>query len=125
MCEDWSGGNEQQHLARYLDFLHNAQPRRIPSIPVKGIVTNRLERHRPETEAWLKRHGIQYGTLHMSPHPTFAVRDAAHDAAARKAAIYAADPTVRIFIESDDPQAQEIARRTGRPVFSVARNDLV
>ena len=61
LCEDWQGGNEEDHYAEYLAFLNNATPRRIPSIPLKGIVTNRLERHRSETEAWLQRHGIEFG----------------------------------------------------------------
>ena len=125
LCEDWNGGNEDDHAAEYLDFLCHAKPRRIPSIPIRGIVTNRLERHRPETEAWLKRHGIQFGKLTMSPHRTFFLRDHANDAALRKANAYSADPTLRIFVESDDQQAREIARITKRPVFSIARNGLV
>ncbi|MEI8381044.1 MAG: hypothetical protein WCJ09_13005 [Planctomycetota bacterium] len=125
LCDDWNGGNEDEHPDAYQDFLHNVRPRRIPSMPLKGIVTNRLERHRPETVAWLRRHGIQFGTLTMSPHTTFSSRDQAQDASARKAAAYAADPALRLFVESDDQQAVEIARRTGRPVFSMARNDLV
>ncbi|WLD15118.1 hypothetical protein [Planctellipticum variicoloris] len=114
-----------QHAAEYQDFLENAQPRRVPSMPLRGIVTNRLERHRPETEAWLKRHRIPYESLQMSPHATFAARDHAGDAAFRKAAAYDADPSLLLFVESDDQQALEIARRTGRPVFSTARNNLV
>ena len=125
LCDDWMGGNEDEHPAEYQYFLENVRPRRIPTMPLKGIVTNRLERHRPETAAWLKRHGIQYDALVMSPHSTFATRDRAQDAAARKAAAYQADPSLRLFVESDDQQALEIAQKTGRPVFSVARNNLV
>ena len=61
----------------------------------------------------------------MSPYATFAERDRANDAAARKAQAYLTDPTTALFIESDDQQALQIARRTGRPVFSIARNGLV
>ncbi len=125
LCEDWTGGNEDEHAAEYQDFLENAQPRRVPSMPLRGIVTNRLERHRPETEAWLKRHRIPYESLQMSPHATFAARDNARDAAFRKATAYDADPSLLLFVESDDQQALEVARRTGRPVFSTARNNLV
>jgi orotate phosphoribosyltransferase len=125
LCEDWHGGNEDEHRTEYEDFLANVRPRRIPTMPLKGIVTNRLEQHRPQTEAWLRRHRIQYDHLIMSPHPTFSVRDRAADSAARKAAAYQADPTLFLFVESDDMQAREIAQRTGRPVFSVARNGLV
>jgi len=125
LCDDWTGGSEDELAVQYQEFLENAHPRRIPSFSVKGIVTNRLERHRPETEAWLKRHGIEYDSLVMSPHLTFSARDAARDAAARKADAYMADPTLKLFVESDDAQAREIALRTGRPVFSVARNGVV
>jgi orotate phosphoribosyltransferase len=125
LCDDWTGGHEDQHEAGYLDFLNNVSPRRISTIPLNGIVTNRLNRHRPQTEAWLKRHGIQYGKLIMSPYDTFPERDRANDAVNLKTRAYLADSTLRLFVESDDRQAQEIARRTGRPVFSVARNGLV
>ncbi|HUQ69980.1 MAG TPA: hypothetical protein VM165_10680, partial [Planctomycetaceae bacterium] len=125
LCDDWSGGNEDEHADAYLEFLRIVRPRRIPSIPLRGIVTNRLERHRKETQAWLAKHRIEYGFLAMSPYDTFAERDDANDAAARKASLYANDPTLRVFVESDDAQALEIARLTGRPVFSVARNGLV
>jgi uncharacterized HAD superfamily protein len=125
LCEDWHGGNEDQHVEQYVEFLANVRPRRIPTMPLRGIVTNRLERHRPETEAWLAKHGVEYGSLTMSPYATFAERDRANDAAARKAQAYLTDPTTALFIESDDQQALQIARRTGRPVFSIARNGLV
>ncbi len=125
LCDDWNGGNEEEHSEAYLQFLEQVPPRRTPSIPLRGIITNRLERHRPQTEIWLRRHGIEYGALHMSPHGTFRERDRAQDAASRKAAAYAADPSLRLFVESDDQQAQVIARLTRRPVFSIARNGLV
>jgi orotate phosphoribosyltransferase len=125
LCEDWSGENEDAYAERYLEFLANVKPRRIPTQPLRGIVTNRLQRHRPQTEAWLAKHGIEYGSLTMSPNATFAERDRANDAAARKAQAYLNDPESVLFIESDDLQALQIARRTGRPVFSIARNGLV
>jgi uncharacterized HAD superfamily protein len=125
LCDDWTGENEDAYSERYLEFLANVKPRRIPTQPLRGIVTNRLERHRPETEAWLARYGIEYGSLTMSPYATFAERDQAQDAAARKAQAYLDDPETVLFIESDDLQALQIARRTGRPVFSIARNGLV
>jgi orotate phosphoribosyltransferase len=125
LCDDWHGGNEDQHAEQYAEFLANVRPRRIPTMPLRGIVTNRLERHRPETEAWLAKHGIEFGSLSMSPHLTFSARDRAHDAAERKALAYLADPSLRLFVESDDEQARQIALQTGRPVFSIARNGVI
>lgn len=125
LCEDWQGGDEQERLGEYEEFLAQVRPRRIPSMPLKGIVTNRLERHRPETEAWLQRHGIRYESLVMSPHATFAARDKADDGAQRKAAAYLADPSALLFVESDEHQARQIAQLTGRPVLAVDRNRLI
>ena len=125
LCEDWCGGSEVANEEAYHSFLMNATPRRIPSYPLLGIVTNRLERDRGPTEDWLRRHGIRYQSLTMSPHPSFEVRDAAGDAATRKAAIYAAHPKARLFIESCGKQAREIKRLTGRPVLSIEDNCLV
>ena len=125
LCDGWTGGNEDRNEAAYLEFLANVRPRRIPTFPLNGIVTNRLGRHRSQTEAWLARHGIEYGKLIMSPYATFAERDLARDSARRKANAYAADPTLRLFVESDDQQAKDIARYSGRPVFSIERNGLV
>ena len=95
LCDDWCGGNEDARPAEYAGFLKSVRPRRIPSMPLKGIVTNRLERHRPETEVWLQRHGIRYDSLVMSPYSSFGERDRAGDAAQRKAAAYLADPSLR------------------------------
>ncbi len=125
LCEDWSGGSESVNEAAYQSFLKNAVPRRIPSYPLLGIVTNRLERDREPTEEWLKKHGIYYQSLTMSPHSTYETRDAAEDAATRKAAVYADHPKARLFIESCGQQAREIKRLTGRPVLSIEDNCLV
>lgn len=125
LCEDWHGGLETEHLQNYEYFLSNAKPRRIPSYALMGIVTNRLEKYRPQTEAWLATHGVRYQKLIMSPHSDIETRDRAGDSASRKAGVYAAHPEARIFIESCRRQACEIKRLTGRPVLSIEGNSLV
>ena len=125
LCEDWSGGDETVNLPAYEQFLNSAKPRRKPSYPLLGVVTNRLERHRRQTEEWLAKHGIRYGELMMSPYATFRDRDAAADASTRKAEAYANKPTARLFIESCGIQARAIRSLTGRPVLSVEDNRLV
>lgn len=125
LCEDWTGGDETQNLSKYLEFLQTAKPRRVPSYPLMGIVTNRLEQHRSHTEEWLTRHGIRYRQLIMSQHSHFSSRDAANDAAIRKAEVYVAMPKARLFIESCGKQAREIRRLSGRPVLSIEDNHLV
>jgi len=125
LCEDWTGGSESNNLAAYERFLKTAKPRRIPSYPLLGIVTNRMECYRQQTEEWLDRHGIQYRDLVMSPYPTFQARDSSGDAASRKAAVYEECSDARLFIESCGKQAREIKRLTGRPVLSIEDNCLV
>ncbi len=76
-----------------------------------AIVTGRLERFRPQTEAWLRRHGVEYGSLVMNP------GDRKH--AEFKADAYRSLGGALGFVESSRQQAAEIHERTGRPVLSV------
>lgn len=84
---------------------------------VRGIVTNRLELWRPQTEAWLAEHGIEYGTLTMNPSANARARRRS-DVAAYKAAAYSATDAP-LFIESSDAQAERIAAISGRPALAV------
>lgn len=81
-------------------------------------MTSRLERYRPQTEAWLAANGIRYRNLVMHPAAPAAERRAAHDHAARKAAAYRKSDAW-LFIESEPGQTEEIVRLTGRPVYCV------
>ncbi|AMV20572.1 tape measure protein [Planctomyces sp. SH-PL14] len=111
ICEDWSGDWREKDAERYAEFLENARPLHLPRVPVMAIVTGRLERFRPQTEAWLRRHGVEYGTLLMNPgerkHAEF------------KADAYGSLGGALCFVESNRQQAAEIHERTGRPVLSV------
>lgn len=111
ICEDWSGDWREKDAERYAEFLENARPLHLPRVPVMAIVTGRLERFRPQTEAWLRRHGVEYGTLLMNSgerkHAEF------------KADAYGSLGGALCFVESNRQQAAEIHERTGRPVLSV------
>lgn len=119
LCEDWTGfeGDSGPDQERYLEHLTNAQPLHIPSYPVLAIVTSRLEKYRPQTLGWLRRHRIRFRELVMSPHPTASARRQASDYASRKASTYARLSQARLFVESDPGQAREIFQRTRRPVL--------
>jgi uncharacterized HAD superfamily protein len=82
-----------------------------------GIVTSRLEKYRPETEAWLAAHGIEYEHLHMLDLPSARDRRRLGGHASFKAAVYASDPEAVLFVESDPAQAAVIARKSGKPVL--------
>lgn len=96
--------------------------RRIEFVdPVIGaIVTARCVKYRSETEAWLEKHGIRYGALHMGPWSGKVERAGGGKAAKWKAEVYAGmGPEIRLFIESSETQSAEIHAITGKPVFSV------
>jgi uncharacterized HAD superfamily protein len=119
LCADWTGQEEEEGLGweRYQKHLESASPRHLPSYPVLAIVTSRLEKYRPQTIAWLRRHGVRFRELLMSPHPSIAARRMAQDHALRKAEWYRRRPEARLFVESHPEQACEIWERTGRPVL--------
>ncbi len=104
--------------ARYRRFLETAAPQAVPRGPVHSIVTARLEKYRPETEAWLARHGIAYGRLVMLDLASDAERRRTRPQGRFKAAAYAADTGAALFVESETWQAREIARLApGKAVF--------
>lgn len=86
--------------AKYRDFLINVRPWLIPKHTIKQIVTGRLEKWRPETEAWLKQHGIKYGELVMQPEKG--------DHAEFKKEVYK-ESSCSLFIESNPKEAMKIA----------------
>jgi hypoxanthine phosphoribosyltransferase len=52
------------------EFILNTEPLHIPKRTVKAFITNRIEKYRPETEQWLKKHNIKYKHLIMAPFDT-------------------------------------------------------
>lgn len=119
LCEDWMHGTEEDHLAHaYLSHLENAKPLMKPSFEIGEIVTGRLEKYRPQTEAWLAKNGIRYKKLTMTPFDTPAQRALNGGSAARKSMIYQSNPDSVMFVESCPHQALVIATQTGRPVLS-------
>lgn len=108
----------------YRDFLRSTRPLFIPSIKVAHLVTSRLEKYRPETEAWLQRHGVQYGTLHMLDLPSAEERRRLNIHHKFKAEVYARHPQTRLFVESEDRQAIEIMKLSGKPVYCIETNEM-
>jgi hypothetical protein len=54
----------------YLEFLSSATPLNVPRYKINSIVTARLEKYRPQTEAWLEANGVQYDNLFMLDLPS-------------------------------------------------------
>lgn len=106
---------------KYQAAIESAIPLHLPTIPVRGIVTNRIERWRGITHDWLTRHGVEYDELVMQPYPTAAKRRQESTPASFKAAHYFGSDA-GLFIESHDHQAGVIWRHTGKPVLSIESN---
>jgi hypothetical protein len=103
---------------RYRRFLATATPQVVPRGRLRTIVTARLERYRPETEAWLARYGIGYERLVMLDLASDAERRRTRPQGRFKAQVYRDDPGAALFVESESWQAREIARAAGgKPVF--------
>ena len=64
----------------YQNEIKNLPRLFVPSYAVHSIVTNRIERWRPETEAWLKSNGVTFGSLIMQQYSTAVERRATSDA---------------------------------------------
>ncbi|MBX3241137.1 MAG: hypothetical protein KIT80_16640 [Chitinophagaceae bacterium] len=109
---------------RYREFVLNATPKYLPTVPIKTIVTSRLEKYRDITEEWLKKHGVEYGELIMLDLPSAAERQRLGNHASFKAKEYK-KIKYDLFFESEYNQAIEINRLTNKPVYCVDENILI
>ena len=116
LCRDCPPGDDDDG-PRYEQFIRHAQPHYTPrKVAVPLIVTARIEKYRSLTEEWLRRHGIHWQKLVM--HPASSLRERQRDdIPAYKARHFAqwnarhrAMPGPSMFIESEDWQAQRIAK---------------
>lgn len=109
---------------KYVEYIKNATPLFTPKVRLNKIVTYRCNKYRKETEEWLAKNGIHYNLLGMVPANNYIERHAiAPSSAAYKGEIYKVDDA-QLFIESEDNQAKEIARISGKPCLCVSTNKL-
>ena len=118
LCRDCRPEEDDDGPA-YSRFLETAEPLHLPRRePIPLIVTARLAKYRPQTEAWLRRHGIRWKQLTMGPWTSWQHRQG-KDVGAWKAEHYrrfARKPCglkPKLFIESDPRQAERIAEVSG------------
>ncbi len=118
LCDDPTEA-ENDDGEKYIHFLLNATLKYKPKVPIKTLVTNRLEKYRPQTESWLSANGIKYKDLLMLDLPDKATRQRLGVHGIFKAEVYAGMKDALLFIESDRSQAEKINNITGRAVFCV------
>lgn len=117
ICEDWAGPPEQNDDPVFREHLKTAKPLHVPDVPIRAVVTSRLERYRAETQRWLEQHNVHYQRLIMHPAKTPEARRKAGDHAQRKAASYLQNGDSALFVESDIRQARIIHEQSKRPVL--------
>lgn len=106
---------------KYINFLKSAKPLILPTYRIHSLVTNRLEKYRAHTVRWLEEQNIQYDNLVMLDLPTMEERQRSGIHSKHKAEYYKSSRT-QMFIESDERQATEIARLSGKPVYCFEAN---
>ena len=108
---------------KYIDFLLNAKPLYIPSYEINSLVTSRLEKYRPQTEEWLRKHNVKYKNLYMLDLESAEERRRLGCHATFKAKIYSEKEECNYFIESEREQAKKIAEITGKQVICVTTDE--
>ncbi|CAN5707662.1 phosphoribosyltransferase family protein [soil metagenome] len=96
-----------------------------PRYEIGWLVTTRSEDQREKTETWLDEQGVRFRELVMQP----GVRDPQEggtplDSASFKAAVYL-ETGADLFLEGVGPAAAEIARLSGKPVFSLETREMI
>lgn len=127
LCRDNTKA-ENDDGPRYAEFLANVEPLFLPQRAIGHIVTGRAEKYRPQTEAWLERHGVQFESLTMTPWEMKAERMAAMREIGGRGgwkAGHAKRLGVEFFIESCPKQSSIIAREAAIPVFCTGTQELV
>ena len=107
---------DDRDTAAYEQYISNPAPMVIPTYPVGGFVTYRLEKYRALTRNWLKRQGIKYQQLVMFPSDDRDSRNMQMSPAIFKANIYRNLPQYNLFVESDAKQAELICTLSDKPV---------
>ena len=121
-CEECPPGDDDDGR-RYEEFLRNAAPKYLPrKYPVRLIITARLEKWRPQTEAWLRRHSIAWKELAMGPWPSRDARRRDKDIDKFKAYVLAHSSCYG-FVESDIHQARSIMQLARKPVLCPAAKE--
>lgn len=123
LCEDPSF-RDNDDGPRYKEFLLNARPKIIPTMPIGYLVTSRLGKYREETETWLKKYGVEYDHLIMMEGVDAATRRREGGHGKFKAGVYSKTDCF-LFIESAYEQAVEICSESGKPVFCVDNSKLI
>lgn len=117
LCQD-PKPEENDDGEKYHKFLISAEPKFIPTVKIKTLITCRLEKYRNETEFWLKKHNVQYDKLIMLNLPNKEARIKWGKYGDYKAEEYKKNEYI-FFIESSLKEAIRIKELTKKQVFCI------
>lgn len=116
---------DERNENEYLNYIINAVPLFTPTTEIGQIVSYRLSKNEEITKRWLSEHNIRYKGITLFPAKTYEERaNSGISPAAFKADIYKHSGWAKLFVESDDIQAQKIRDITRKPVYCVGSNKL-
>ena len=123
LCRDPTP-EENDDGKKYMEFLLTAEPKFIPSVKVKTLISCRLEKYRKATELWLKSNGIEYDNLIMLNLPNATERRKWNRYGDYKGNEYK-KPGYVFFIESSLNEAKRIKEVSGKTVFCTEAMTLI
>lgn len=115
---------DDHNVIEYETYLKNSIPLFIPtSIATLNILTFRKEIYRKETEDFLKSNNVMNFKLYMFDESKYGNRDKILPGIF-KGQIYKISPQMKLFIESNDYEAQQICQISEKSVYCVSTNKM-
>ena len=116
---------DERNEKEYIDYIKDAKPLFIPTTTIGALCTYRLSKNQELTKEWLKKAGVSYRYLIMFNANSWDERNKSGISPEEmKSQFYMSQSWARLFVESDDHQAQCIFKNTGKPVYCVESNKL-
>jgi len=107
----------EDDTAEYEAYIKNPSPLYIPSVPVFGFMSGRLEKYRKITEQTLKRYRVNYGFLELAQYDSPAERRKFN--MGEKKGEFFRNSKATLFIESSKEQADIIRKISGKDVICI------
>lgn len=106
----------------YLNYILNAPPLFIPKYQIGALVSARLTKYQAATVQWANANNIRFKHIELLnlPNKNERIRQKAHTRT--KIEFYLKHKEFKLFIESNEKQAIEIAKATKKPVICVENN---
>lgn len=117
IAQDPNWAHTDKNEQDVIKWIETVKPKFLPRYAeVEMICSFRLEKHRKQSEAWLKKWGVKYKQLILCEARSFKERDEHKNPAVQKAEALKRS-TCKLFFESDPRQAKFISDMSGRAVI--------